>query len=426
MYTVYQIIITLVFVVFFPVLFIGGLLVKKYRQGLLQRFGWRLPDVAEKGGKKRIWMHASSVGEVQAAKALINQLDDLDQELEIFVSTMTTHGQDIAREQLPEGVTCFFSPLDVPFIVRRVVSNIAPDLYVCLETELWPSILRCLKKQDIPVVLLNGRMSVRSVVTYSYFRKFFKQVLANFDRMAFITTADMGRYVGLGADKTRCILGGNVKYDIPVPEDKESIKNKYLNMLNIPDGKLVFISGSTHTGEEEQLLKVFHQFKKDIVWITVPRHLERLNAIEKMFAENEIGYQKFSALKSGKKREESVILVDSMGELFHLYSIGDYIFCGGSLVERGGHNIMEAAIWDKAVFYGPSMNDYKDAVSLLEFAEAGFMVENVDQLIETINHFQINQDVYDTVCHRAGTIAQAQQGAARKQADIIVEVLHNL
>lgn len=410
----------------FPILFAVGLVRKKYRNGLSQRLGFDLSVIPPKGRKRRVWMHASSVGEVQAARALINELKSRGYNLDIVVSTMTPHGKNVAQEQLPADVHCIISPLDVPFITARVITWLEPDVYVCLETELWPSILKGLNKRGVPILLLNGRMSVRSVVTYGHFGSFFKQVIDNFNLMAFITTADMDRYISLGADRDKCVVGGNVKYDLPLPDQSETVAEKYRKQLGIDSSATVFVSGSTHTGEEEQLLALYNTFSStgDFVWITAPRHLERIGTIEKNFVEQEVGFELFTELRNGKSRSQNLIIVDVMGELSQLYSIADYVFCGGSLVEKGGHNIMEAAIWDKGVFYGPSMYDYKDAVSLLEFAEAGFKVNSSDELAGKINYFQDHLDEYESICHRAGTIAHAQQGAAGRQADFILEQLH--
>lgn len=390
-----------------------------------QRLGFDLSEVGSKKGRKRVWMHASSVGEVQAARALINELRKHDQDVDIVVSIMTPHGKKVAREQLPADVPCIISPLDIPYIVLWVISTIKPDVYVCLETELWPSILWGLKKKSIPVLLLNGRMSVRSVVTYGHFQKFLQLVLSKFSKMAFITTADMERYISLGAEKEICVVGGNVKYDLPLPIKPERVRQNYSEILGVDQSSTVFISGSTHTGEEDQLLPLYGELSsaKDFVWITAPRHLERVASIEKLFTENELEFELFTELKKGKKREHNIIIVDVMGELSQLYSLADYVFCGGSLVKKGGHNIMEAAIWDKGVFYGPSMFDYKDAVSLLESAQAGFRIDSVDRLLEKVRYFESHADEYDLICHRAGTIAHAQQGAAGRQAGFILDAL---
>lgn len=426
LYSLYSFFVTALFILALPVAFPLALLRKKYRTGLPQRLGFGLDGVVPAKSAPRVWMHASSVGEVQAAKALISELMAQVQEVDIVVSTMTSHGRHVAIEQLPSTVCCIISPLDIPFITARTVRKIQPDVYVCLETELWPSILKTLNKAGVDVLLLNGRMSVRSLVTYTYFKRFFREVLANFNRMAFISTADMKRFVSLGADQSKCRVSGNVKYDLPLPEHKDRMVEEFRRMLFLQDRSTVFISGSTHTGEEDILAGLYKQMSEKIdnfIWMTAPRHLERLASIESALTDQKLNYERYTELKQGKKREHNIILIDVMGELANLYSLADYVFCGGSLVEKGGHNIMEAALWDKAVFYGPYMNDYKDAVALLEFGQAGIKVQNADELREKILYFWGHQDEYDLICHRAGTIAEAQNGASKEQAGFIRESL---
>jgi len=404
-----------------------ALLKKKYREGLPQRLGFGLARVVPEKFAPRVWLHASSVGEVQAAKALINELLAENDEIDIVVSTMTSHGRNVAIERLPSRVCCVISPLDIPFITARAVKTIKPDVYVCLETELWPSILRNLKKNGAEILLLNGRMSVRSLVTYTSFKRFFSEVLANFNRMAFISTADMKRFVSLGAEESKCRVSGNVKYDLPLPEHKEKLVENFRLMLGIENSSRIFISGSTHTGEEDMLAELYKQMREEVdnfIWMTAPRHLGRITAIENFLIEQGLDYERYTELKHGKQRQHNIILIDVMGELSNLYSLADYVFCGGSLVQKGGHNIMEAALWDKAVFYGPYMNDYKDAVALLEFGQAGLKVNDEKELIEKIRYFEQHQDEYELICHRAGTIAQAQNGASKEQAELILESLN--
>lgn len=426
MYSLYLFAITALFILALPVALPLALLRKKYRDGLLQRFGLGLAESLPVKSGPRIWMHASSVGEVQAAKALINELLAQNGALDIVVSTMTSHGRNIAAEQLPSRVCCVISPLDIPFITARTVRTIKPDVYVCLETELWPSILKVLNDSGVKVLLLNGRMSVRSLVTYTHFKQLFREVLANFDRMVFISTADMKRFISLGAVESRCWVSGNVKYDLPLPQQKAKLVESYRRVLGIENGAKVFVSGSTHTGEEDMLAPFYKKMSgetENFIWMTAPRHLERIAGIEDFLKENDLAYERYTELKNGKKREHNIILIDVMGELAHLYSLADYIFCGGSLVEKGGHNIMEAALWDKAVFYGPHMNDYKDAVALLELGQAGFKVKDQNELADKILYFERHQDEYELICHRAGTIAQAQNGASKEQAEVILASL---
>jgi len=207
------------------------------------------------------------------------------------------------------------------------------------------------------------------------------------------------------------------------PESEET----YRSWLDVKHGQPVFVAGSTHTGEEEMLLGVFQDLKKasglqDMVWIVAPRHMQRLNEVEGMLKQRRVPYERLSDVKDSGRRTDT-ILVDSIGDLVGLYSIASYIFCGGSLVERGGHNVMEAAIFGRPVFYGPSMKDFSDAVDLLESAGAGFQVSSPEVLTESILYFMDHPEEYEAAGRRARDIAATQQGAARKQALLVKELL---
>jgi 3-deoxy-D-manno-octulosonic-acid transferase len=336
---------------------------------------------------------------------------------------MTTQGKKVAREQLTPDVICLLAPLDAPLIVDRVLTAIAPDIYICIETELWPLLLHKAAARGVKLVLLNGRMSEKSCRNYLKIRYLFAGLLQKFDRIAVISTADRERYLAVGADDMLLSVEGNVKYDLSLPEGAETLREHYGSMLDLREE--VLITGSTHTGEEELLVPVFlHlQAERELLWIIAPRHLQRLPAIMEMLTARGLGFDRFSDLRKGDKRRHSVVILDSLGELADLYGIATYIFCGGSLVERDGHNVMEAAIWGKAVCYGPSIGDFRDAVELLESVQAGFRVDDAQALEEKIRWFRNHPAEYENACRRAGDMAGAQQGAAERQAAIILHCL---
>ena len=220
---------------------------------------------------------------------------------------------------------------------------------------------------------------------------------------------------------------GNAKYDQDIKNLAPESEEQYRNWLNLLPGQPLFVAGSTHTGEEEMLLRVFQDLQKtsgmqDLIWVVAPRHMQRLPDVEAMLKQRQVAYERLSDLKSIERRTDT-ILVNSMGDLAGLYSIASYVFCGGSLVERGGHNIMEAAIFSKPVFYGPSMKDFSDAAELLESVGGGFRVNSPDELVESILYFMDQPEEYETAGRHARQIAVAQQGSAGKQAALVQEVL---
>ena len=334
---------------------------------------------------------------------------------------------EVARKPGLEKVRCIYAPLDLIGMVGRSIQKIRPTLYICLETELWPAFLFEAKRAGVKLVLLNGRLSERSFQRYQLLKGFIAKILSCFSMISVVRLSDAKRYMILGAEPEKVRVLGNAKYD----QDMENLvlesQEQYRAWLNLYPGQPLLVAGSTHTGEEEMLLAVFQDLKKatgmqDLIWVVAPRHLQRLNEVEGMLKQKQVPFERLSTVKDAERKTDT-ILVDSMGDLAGLYSIASYIFCGGSFVERGGHNIMEAAILGKPVFYGPSMKDFSDAAELLESAGGGFPVNSPEALTESILYFMDHPEEYDTASRRAREIAATQQGAARKQALLVKEVL---
>lgn len=421
----YRLIVSLLFFGSLPILLPVVLLTSKHRRGLWQRLGkYRLPpSFCQKRGLT-IWLHASSVGEVQAARPIIDEIQTKIPSATIILTTMTERGRKVAEAQLKSSIPCFLAPLDVPWIVERAIESFSPDIYLCMETELWPILIDSLSRREIRLCLVNGRLSDRSFGKYMKMRSFIQKTVQQFDRIAVISSADRDKYLALGARKDSLAVAGNVKYDLPLPADRNARLENYREVLGI-GGEKVFIAGSTHEDEELQIAASMKQSQNwsDLVLVIAPRHLERMESIRRSLSEANIDFQLLTALKSSsEKRTSQLILVDTMGELALLYGIADYIFCGGSLVPKGGHNLMEAAVWDRAVFYGPHVEDFHDAALLLEQVEAGFKVSNIMELIEKITFFRDQSDAYRDACLRAGEVARQQRGSAERQVGFVLEL----
>ncbi len=376
-----------------------------------------------------IWLHGASVGEVLLAGILMKELAVILPEADFVLSTMTEQGMEVARKQAGEKVRCIYAPLDLVGIVGRAIRKIKPSLYVCLETELWPAFLLEAKRSGLRLVLLNGRLSEISFQRYRLVKGFMKKILSGFSMISVIQPIDAKRYKSLGAEPEKVRVLGNAKYDQDMEGLASESEEQYRSWLNLRQGQPLFVAGSTHTGEEEMLLGVFLNLKKtsglqDLIWVIAPRHLQRLTEVEGMLKQKQVPYERLSEVK-GSERRTDIILVDSIGDLAGLYSVASYVFCGGSLVERGGHNIMEAAIFGKPVFYGPSMKDFSDAAELLESVGGGFPVSGPEALTESILYYADHPEEYDEASRRALEIAATQQGAARKQALLVKEVLNH-
>ncbi len=425
MYILYQIILSLLFYLIAPVLLVCAFITGKHREGLRQRLAWypAFPDTT----KRRIWLHAASVGEVQAASVLISTLKKKYPDAGLLLTTTTIHGRKFAEQQL-EGVTCLLAPFDVPGVVGRAVRQLRPDVYLCLETELWPVLLQKLAREKVPALLFNGRMSQRTVATYQRFSGLFRQVLLHYRRIAVISEQDKRRFCSVGVPPEKIEVTGNLKYDRIVPRDAAAITARYQRLLGLEDGEIVLITGSTHESEEEMLCPVFDALsqKNTPLWIVAPRDLQRVASLKAMFQEKGMPVDLMSALRKGMRRTNRIVVIDTFGDLFSLYSLGTYVFCGGSLTGDRGHNIMEPALWGRCVFYGPSMDDFRDARDMLEAAGAGFTIASAAELQEKILYFIEHQEAYQHACDAARATAQAQQGVVNRQLELISDVLVGL
>ncbi len=395
----------------------------RYGLGLEQRLG-RYAATGPEEDRPCVWLHAASVGEVQAARVLIGELTACRGRFRCVVTTMTEQGYRVARDLLPKTVTCLMAPLDLPPAVRRAIRSIRPDLYICLETELWPVMLIEAGRAGIPMLLLNGRMSERSFRRYRRIRGFMMRILRGFTGLGVIGDDDARRFAGLGFPLRRIQVTGNIKYDLQL-YDQEGVRSRYRRELGL-EGNLVFVAGSTHSGEEELLVRVYRRLRDNaeqpVTWILVPRHLRRLPEVEELLTRSGLAYDLLSRVRASG-RSSGIILVDSMGELADLYAAADLVFCGGSLVERGGHNVMEAARWGVPVYFGPSMKDFRDAADLLLSAGAGFEVADADGLAELMLAHLADPERRRAIGRLAAEVAGVQRGAARRQAEMALALL---
>ncbi len=393
--------------------------------------GWEIgqrlsgfPEIEKDNHRPLIWIHAASIGEVQAARALIDTIADHQYSCRFFLTTMTRQGKKVALSRLDPDVRCALAPLDTPQAVARALEAVRPDLYICLETELWPMMLTRTRRAGIPMLLLNGRMSEHSWKHYMKIRKTMAELLGGFAGFGVIRKQDGERYCSLGADKSRVRICGNMKYDLQV-QDPQRIREKYRQLLTLGN-ETVFICGSTRSGEEKLLLPVYKRLLEKaaagLLWVIAPRHLERLTEVQLLLEQEGLEYDLLSSCRA-RGRGKNIVLVDSIGELSDLYSAGDYNFCGGSLVDKGGHNIMEPIRWWKPVYFGPFMKDFQDAVELVMPAGAGFQLNNANELADVITAHMEDPRLYQEACCSAQALARSQQGAVQRQADMVMQLM---
>jgi 3-deoxy-D-manno-octulosonic-acid transferase len=422
-YSAYKTLTYGLFLVGFPPLWLYTQLTGKYREGLRERLGFMpLDQMAALNGSPRIWIHAASLGEIKVAASLKKALDKIFPNHSLVLSTFTEQGYRCSRELLPQ-TPVIYAPLDLSFAVERALQRIRPDIMIFLETELWPTWLLTAHRLGIKIALLNGRISERSIENYLKFKFFFRQILANIHVFSMIREEDALRIKKMGARPSRVVVNGNAKYDLLSAQISPQSEEEMRRILNVKPSQKVIVAGSTRSGEESTLLAVYAKILQefpDTLLLIAPRHIERTPEIERLLSAQGFKYQLRTELNGTKaKRVEPVVIMNTFGELFKLYSLGTIIFCGASLVPLGGQNPLEAAVWGKPVFYGPSMEDFLDAKELLESQNAGIEVINAKDFTEKALYFLHHPAELSARGARVQEMIRRNQGSAQNHAAAI-------
>ncbi len=388
-----------------------------YRQRIHERFSLGHTAVTEVD----VWLHAVSMGEVVAATPLIDAL--LAKQLRVLVTTMTPTGSQQVLTRFGQRVAHQYVPYDLPWALRRFFKKINARVGIIMETELWPNLINQATKADIPLLLINARISDKAFESYQKARFFFKPVLAQFKAIYAQSEGDAKRFIALGAPVARVHAVGNMKFDLHV-----HVSNKgCFDRLKVTWGKQrpVLILASTHDDEENQLLSVLIKLKAaipDIVLLIAPRHPERFKAVYELIQQHGVKTGLRSQPETISTRTDVVVL-DSMGELLGFYQVSDYAFVGGSLVPVGGHNVLEPIAMQVPVFCGPYMHNSKSICADLCAAGAIQMVDHVDALITAI--IAMHKDPVQRACQIANATAvlEANRGSVARYLKCIVDLL---
>ncbi len=400
----------------------------RYKNGFGERLGFVPLTLTKRlSGSPRIWMHAVSLGEVKIAVPLIKALKKIMPGCSVIISTTTEHGRNLAMETFGEDTPVVYAPIDFIGSVRKALSRVRPDVFVLLETEIWPTWIAEARRMGIKTAVINGRISGRSISSYFKLRPLFREVLKKIDAFSMILEEDATRIRKMGADPSKIEINGNAKYDLLASSTDPAMETEMRELLNLDASHTVFVAGSTRPGEEAMVLDAYRQILAkfpNTILIIAPRHIERTPQIETMIEGQGFTYQLRNELGiAGRRRTEPVVIMNTFGELFKLYSVGTIVFCGGSLVPLGGQNPLEAAAWGKVVFYGPSMEDFLDARALLEEVGAGVLVSSPEMLAEKAIWFLSHPDALKTNGARAREVVIRNQKAAERHAKVIASLL---
>jgi 3-deoxy-D-manno-octulosonic-acid transferase len=421
-YHLYNILLTLLLILVSPYLLVRSLIQKRFRNGLSQRMGF-FQNLSFEGP---IWIHAASVGEVLCSIPLLKKIKNEFPRLKIVLTTMTSTGNETARTHLPEADQVLFVPIDHPLILWRTIKKIRPSLLCIAETELWPNLLRSCGKKGIPVVLFNGRISQKSFQRYLFLKFFFKECLKYVSLFLMQTEEDRRRIIEIGGESQKTRTVGNLKFDQTFPSFTQGAMGEMAKAIGFHGREKIFIAGSTHAGEEEVLIALYKELKKmdpHLVLILAPRHLERLEEVERILKKESLSWLRKTSLSAGAGRSDQerpeVILLDTMGELMSIYSLGTLVFVGGSLVPVGGHNPLEPLFFKKCVLLGPYMFNFQDISSRLIETGGAVQVSGKEELFLQLKRLLFNDGARKEVGEKGYQFLRKHQGATQRMFEEI-------
>lgn len=421
----------------FSVIYLPALVFKgKLHREFSERFG-RYDKAKERAllsGRDRIWIQAVSMGEVTVCKSLIPLLKENFPEHDLVISTITKTGNDLAKKLFSKDAAIIYFPLDFSFTVRRAIKYIKPRMYIMIETEIWPNLLSELSLNSVPSVMINGRISDRSIEKYRLVKPFLKNTFSKIRAFCMQDTIDAERVISLGAPPDRVKVTGNMKFDaeVPVNVGAPDVVRRFLS-LNEDDPLLV--AGSTHEGEEEAIVKAFKELTFEfpkLKLLIAPRHIDRVEEIEKIVKKTGFEPARVSKLNGsrvlpcrqvGTNSEQRILILDTIGHLNEAYSAATLVFVGGSLVKHGGQNPLEPAVLGRAMLFGPHMFNFRHITKVLLKEDAALQITGKEELVKNLKML-INDPIrrFKLGDNARRAIAQ-NRGATKKNLEKISEIL---
>lgn len=411
-----------VFVLFyFPYVIVKG----KWHKDFPMRLGQFAPNLQKRlSGEGNIWVHAVSVGEVLAVAKLIQSLKTFLPSSNIVLSTVTTAGFELAQKILGSTDTAIYAPVDFSWVVRRYINLIRPKIYVVVETEWWPNLFFGLHQKDIPIVLVNGRISDRAFLGYRWVRPIAQKALSCVSVFCMQSKRDAQRVIALGAPAQNVHVTGNIKFDDLPSQEKLTLQD-----LGFAGGERLLVAGSTHPGEEEIMVKAFQSLMKefpDLRLVIAPRHVERTNEIGKFIEGVGLKAVAFSQRQGLLMSQNSVLLIDTIGHLRSLYALASLVFMGKSLTVGGGQNIIEPAYFAKPILVGPHMENFRDVVNLFLEEKAIVELQDGDELLDKAAALLKDPAQMGKLGSLAKGVVAKNSGATLRTAEVILKLLQGL
>ena len=426
MYLAYSLLLTLGLLVLIPHFLFQALAHGKYVEGLRQRLG-SLGHI-KNSGRPVIWVHCVSVGETQAARPLVERLRKVFPQYSLVVSTITITGQNLARQVFGsqvEGV--FYFPFDWSWSAHRALTAINPAAVLIMETELWPNFLRECNARKIPVALVNGRISRQSFRRYRLVRFFVQRILKHIDIAVMQSVADAERIAALGFARERLFTAGNLKFDVSSVAATADATAAFQNRFGFGQEKALILAASTHSPEERIVIETFQQIqqKRSVRLMIAPRRPERFQEVANLLNESGLNWVRRTNPPTPSDTSADVILLDTIGELPAVYALATIVFVGGSIVDRGGHNVLEPASTGTCVVTGFHTHNFQAIVQLLNEAQAIVQLPPLETrkaaqcLTHELEGLLVDHERRTELGHRALEIVSNNKGAADRTIAII-------
>jgi len=401
---------------------------RRYRKGWAQRFGKisrNQPD------KKCIWIHAVSVGEVNATRTIVAELKKRLPDYEVVISATTDTGFERAEKLYSDELSVFFYPFDFSYVVRRAFKDLKPDICFLMELEVWPNFTFYAKKHNIPVIVVNGRISDNSFPKYKLIKLLVKPVFSKVALFLAQSAEYVERFVALGGRKAAAFITGSLKYDTADTAENIPGADKLAEQINLKDQRL-FVAGGTGPDEEKIILDVFKKLKTepkfaDVRLAVVPRKPERFDEVASLIEQSGFSITRYSQIKSGANNrsvsKDSVILGDTMGDLRKFYFISTIVFVGRSLVPMGGSDMMESTAMGKCTIFGAFTFNFKQAVDALLAKNGAIEVNDGNELFAAVKKCLSEPQHAKLIAANGRRVIIENQGATQKSVDAIVSLL---